>query len=144
MLYAIVDLDDRSRNGCRVAMISEECYPFVGIEEEWLEKGEEDPPLPDGWPKNSYAVAISNLEALKILAAIEAGRAVYIDSLGYANFGDDDPPERIRLEGFIRQRQTETIFLGAVLDHTLFVSGEISRQQYQECRQQREKQLNKI
>jgi|SRR3989339_729204 len=144
MPYAIVDLDDRGNNGCRVAMISEACYPFVGIEDEWLEKDEPDPPLPDGWPKNSYAVAISDLEALKILAAIETGRVVCIDSLGYANFGDGDSPERLRLEEFRRQRQTETIFLGAVLDHTLFTSGEISRQQYQECQQQREKQLNKI
>lgn len=46
MSYAIVDLDDRDNNGCRVAMISKECYPFVGIEEEWLEEGEDDPSLP--------------------------------------------------------------------------------------------------
>jgi|SRR3989339_1810144 len=144
MPYAIVDLDDRGNNGCRVAMISEACYPFVGIEEEWLEKDEPDPPLPDGWPKNSYAVLLSNYEALRIVNALEIGEVVRIDSLGYANFGDGEALERLRLEELRRQRETETIFLGAVLDHTLFTSGEISRQQYQECQQQREKQLNKI
>lgn len=144
MLYAIVDLDDRGNNGCRVAMISESCYPFVPIEEEWLEQGEENPPLPEGWPENSYGVVLSDLEALKIFNALETGKQVYIDSVGYANFGDDDFLERLRLEEFRRQRQTEIVFLGAVLDHTLFVSGQISRQQYHGCKQQRRKQLNEI
>lgn len=144
MPYAIVDLDDRGSNGCRAAMISESCYPFAPIEEEWLEKDEPDPPLPDGWPKNSYAVVLSNLEALKILAVLETGEKVFIDSLGYANFGDDDPPERLRLEELRRQRETETVFLGAVLDHTLFASREISCKQYHECRQRREQQLKGI
>lgn len=144
MPYAIVDLDDRGSNGCGVVMISEACYPFAPIEEEWLEEDELDPPLPDGWPENSYAVVLSNLEALKILAAMEIGKTVRIDSAGYANIGDSGPPERFRLEKLRRQREMETVFLGAVLDHTLFARGEISRQQYQECRQQRKQQLKRI
>lgn len=140
MPYAIVDLDDRGSNGCRVAMISEARYPFAPIEEEWLEEEEPDPPLPDGWPENSYAVVLSNLEALKILAAMEIGKTVRIDSVGYANISDGESLERFRLEAFRR----ETAFLGMALDHLLFVGGAISRQQYQECRRLRERQLNEI
>lgn len=144
MLYAIVDLDDVNNNGYRVAMVSEACYPFVPIEEEWLEKDDLDPPLPDGWPKNSYAVFVSDREALKMFVAMEGGKTVRIDSVGYANIGEGDPPERLRLEELRRQREIEIAFLGAVLDHTLFAGGEISRQQYQECQQQRGKQLNEM
>lgn len=140
MPYAIIDLADKSENGCRVAMVSEAQFPFAPIEEEWLEEDDELPPLPPGWPEKSYAVFLSEREALKIAAALAIKEPVFMDSIGYANIGEGESLERFRLEAF----RTEAVFLGAALEHLLFVSGKISRQQYQECRQSRQQQLNKI
>ncbi len=134
MPYAIIDLDD----GNRLALVSSKMYPFPGIEEEWLEADDVMPPLPVGWPENFYPVFLFEDEAVKIIAALEDGKAVSINERGWVDIAEGQ--ERFCLKQF----QVEIVFLGAALDHLCFVGGETSFNEYREQRRQRDQQINKI
>ena len=136
MPYAIMDLSDEGK----VKLVSKDMFPFPPIEEEWLDLENEQLPFPPGWPENYYPVPLFGEEAEKISAALDAGKIVRIDRAGYAHIGEDMEQELFKL----RECALGTAFLGAVLDHTLYASGEISHKWYQEARQFREKQLNEI
>jgi hypothetical protein len=134
MPYAIIDL----ASGNMVSLVSETKYPFSGIEEEWLEPGDDNLPLPAGWPENFYPVFLFDQEAEIIVASLARGKAVSINERGWVNIGEGQ--EKFQLKQF----QVELVFLGAAFDHLSFTGGEISRNEYMERRRQRGRQIDQI